>query len=177
MKTEGYIANHLYCTGTGHCPSTGHSYIKATYHEWNNSKEERFPPWLPWTPLCVWMHCCDHLKSFTQKKIIHYKDRYSGLHCYGTSIQGTQNHACAVRYYTPSNSIHEDISHLEVWRAQKERGCFSLGNLLSAQFITQTEARPLLLCPPYLKKAYSLYTIFALIYLSPVGRIHSEEWA
>ena len=36
----------------------------------------------------------------------------------------------------------------------KGEGRFSLGNLLSAQFITQTEARPLLLCPPYLKKAY-----------------------
>ena len=32
-----------YYTGTGHCPSTGRPYIKATHHEWNNSKEERFP--------------------------------------------------------------------------------------------------------------------------------------
>ena len=34
-----------YYTGTGHCPSrpTGHPYIKAKHHEWNNSKEERFP--------------------------------------------------------------------------------------------------------------------------------------
>ena len=46
-----------YYTGTGHCPSTGHPYIKATYHEWNNSKEERFPLWLPRTTLCVWMYC------------------------------------------------------------------------------------------------------------------------
>ena len=52
------------------------------------------------------------------------------------------------------------ISHLEVWRAQKERGCFSLGNLLSAQFITQTEARPLLLCPSYLKKAYYVWLLW-----------------
>ena len=43
MKTEGYKANHLSAAGTGHCPSTSHSYIKATHHEWNNSKEERFP--------------------------------------------------------------------------------------------------------------------------------------
>ena len=46
------------CTGTGHCPSTGHSYIKRTHYEWNNSKEERFPRELPRTPLCVWMRCC-----------------------------------------------------------------------------------------------------------------------
>ena len=32
----------IYCTGIGHCPSTGHTYIKKTHHEWNNSKEERF---------------------------------------------------------------------------------------------------------------------------------------
>ena len=50
------------------------------------------------------------------------------------------------------------ISLFEIWRAQKERGCFSLGNLLSAQFITQTEARPFLLCPPYFKKAYGMNT-------------------
>ena len=44
MKTEGYMANQLTTnTGTGHCPSTGYPYIKATHHEWNNSKEERFP--------------------------------------------------------------------------------------------------------------------------------------
>ena len=49
----------------------------------------------------------------------------------------------------------DPISLFEIWRAQKERGCFNLGNLLSAQFITQTEARPLLLCPPYFKKAYA----------------------
>ena len=52
------------------------------------------------------------------------------------------------------------ISPFEVWRAQKERGCFSLGNLLSAQFITQTKARPLFLCPPYFKKAYEICTIY-----------------
>ena len=28
------------CTGIGHCPSTDHSYIKATHHEWNNSKKK-----------------------------------------------------------------------------------------------------------------------------------------
>ena len=49
------------------------------------------------------------------------------------------------------------ISLFEIWRAQKERGCFNLGNLLSTQFVTQTEARPLLLCPPYFKKAYVNY--------------------
>ena len=47
-------------TGTGHCPNTGHPYIKAAHHEWNNSKEERFPLWLPRTTLCVWMCCSDH---------------------------------------------------------------------------------------------------------------------
>ena len=25
-----------YYTGAGHFPTTGHSYIKATHHEWNN---------------------------------------------------------------------------------------------------------------------------------------------
>ena len=64
MKTEGYMANQLhlcnYYIGTGHCPSTGHPYIKATHHEWNNSREERFPLWLPRTTLCVWMCCSDH---------------------------------------------------------------------------------------------------------------------
>ena len=33
----------IYCTGIGHCPSTDHSYVKATHHEYNNSKEEIFP--------------------------------------------------------------------------------------------------------------------------------------
>ena len=47
------------------------------------------------------------------------------------------------------------ISLFEVWRAQKERACFSLGNELSRQKITQIEAPPHLLCPPYFKKAYS----------------------
>ena len=46
------------------------------------------------------------------------------------------------------------ISLFEVWRAQKERACFSFGNELSRQKITQIEAPPLLLCPPYYKKAY-----------------------
>ena len=31
----------IYCTGIGHCPSTDHSYVKATHHECNNSKEEK----------------------------------------------------------------------------------------------------------------------------------------
>ena len=35
------------------------------------------------------------------------------------------------------------ISLFEVWRTQKERACFSLGNELSRQKITQTEAPPL----------------------------------
>ena len=30
-----------YYTGTGHWPRTGHPYIKATHHEWNNSKEKK----------------------------------------------------------------------------------------------------------------------------------------
>ena len=30
----------IYYTGTGHCPSTSHSYIKVTHHEGNNSKED-----------------------------------------------------------------------------------------------------------------------------------------
>ena len=29
----------IYCTGIGYCPSTDHTYIKATHHEWNNSKQ------------------------------------------------------------------------------------------------------------------------------------------
>ena len=36
----------------------------------------------------------------------------------------------------------------------EEEGVLSLGNELSRQKITQTEAPPLLLCPPYFKKAY-----------------------
>ena len=47
------------------------------------------------------------------------------------------------------------ISLFEVWRAQKERACFSLGNELSRQKITQIEAPPLLLCPPYFKNSYA----------------------
>ena len=43
----------IYYTCTVHCPSTGHPYMKATHHEWNNSKEERFPLLLPRTTLCV----------------------------------------------------------------------------------------------------------------------------
>ena len=30
----------IYCTGIGHCPSTDHSYVKATHHECNNSKKK-----------------------------------------------------------------------------------------------------------------------------------------
>ena len=48
------------------------------------------------------------------------------------------------------------ISLFEVWRTQKERACFSLGNELSRQKITQTEAPPLFFCPPYFKKAFWL---------------------
>ena len=32
----------IFCAGTGHCPSTSHSFIKVTHREWNNSKEEIF---------------------------------------------------------------------------------------------------------------------------------------
>ena len=81
MKTEGYIVNHLSTAlvqVTAH--STSHSYIKVTHHEWNNSKEERFPLLLPRTPLYVRMQCCDHLKSFIQqKRFTHCKDRPSLL--------------------------------------------------------------------------------------------------
>ena len=74
-----------YCTGTGHYPSTGHSYIKATHHEWNNSKEERFPLWLPMTPLCVWMRCCKHLKSVNSNGDSPTTTcTRIDLHCYGT---------------------------------------------------------------------------------------------
>ena len=38
---EVHSKSLIYCTGIGHCPSTDHSYIKATHHEWNNSKEEK----------------------------------------------------------------------------------------------------------------------------------------
>ena len=44
-------------------------------------------------------------------------------------------------------------SFFDVWPGQKERVCFSLGNLSSRQKITQTEVRPLLLCPTYFNKA------------------------
>ena len=37
---------------------------------------------------------------------------------------------------------------------KRRRACFCLGNELSRQKITQIEAPPLLLCPPYFKKAY-----------------------
>ena len=36
----------------------------------------------------------------------------------------------------------------------KGEGCFKLGKLLSAQFITQLEACHLLLCSPYFRKDY-----------------------
>ena len=51
---EVHSKSLIYCTGIGHCPSTDHSYIKATHHEWNKSKEEKFPLWLPRTALCLW---------------------------------------------------------------------------------------------------------------------------
>ena len=44
----------------------------------------------------------------------------------------------AYRVYTIK--VNLPISLFEVWRAQKERACFSLGNELSRQKITQTEA-------------------------------------
>ena len=40
---EVHSKSLIYCTGIGHCPSTDHSCIEATHHEWNNSKEEKFP--------------------------------------------------------------------------------------------------------------------------------------
>ena len=80
-----------YYTGTGHCPSTGHLYIKATHHEWNNSKEERFPLWLPKTTLCVWMH----VMIITQKDI-HTLQGQTFI-VMKLSIQGTQNHACVIQ--------------------------------------------------------------------------------
>ena len=66
----------IYCTGIGHCPSIDHSYIMATHYEWNNSKEENFPLWLPRTPLLSlkWVkifcsrpkQCCQHRGLPTQ---------------------------------------------------------------------------------------------------------------
>ena len=45
MKTEGYMANQLTTTlvQVTALVLVIHTYIKATHHEWNNSKEERFP--------------------------------------------------------------------------------------------------------------------------------------
>ena len=40
---EVHSKSLIYPTGIGHCPSANHSYIKVTHHEWNNSKEEKFP--------------------------------------------------------------------------------------------------------------------------------------
>ena len=71
-----------YYTGTGHCPSTGHPYIKTTHHERNNSKEERFPLalWLPRTTLCVWMCCSDHYSkgdSHTKRIDLHCDETFN----------------------------------------------------------------------------------------------------
>ena len=41
-ENRGVHSKLFICTSTGHCPSSDHSYIMATHHEWNNSKEERF---------------------------------------------------------------------------------------------------------------------------------------
>ena len=73
-------SHYNYYTGTGHCPSTGHPYIEATHHERNNSKEERFPLWLPSTTLCVWMCCSDHYSkgdSHTTRIDIHCDETFN----------------------------------------------------------------------------------------------------
>ena len=109
-----------------------HIYIKATHHEWNNSKEERFPLWLPRTPLCVWLRCCDHLKSFTQKEIHTLQGQIFIV--MELSIQGTlvrqlstwKWHYCAVsvksvrfgREYKQSISNIFLISHI-LWHISK----------------------------------------------------------
>ena len=73
-ENRGVHSKSFICTGTGHCPSSDHSYIKATHHEWSNSKEERFPLWLPRTPLL----CLTALLWLSQviysKGDLHYKD-------------------------------------------------------------------------------------------------------
>ena len=45
-----------------------------------------------------------------------------------------------------------------------ERGCFTLDNLLSAQFITQSEACTLVLCSSYFKKGY-MKTVYHVMHL------------
>ena len=77
MKTEGYIVNHL--STPGHCPSTSHLYIKVTHHEWNNSKEERFPLWLQGllfvfecSVVIISSHLFDRKDSHTTKTDLHF---------------------------------------------------------------------------------------------------------
>ena len=61
---------------------------------------------------------------------------------------------------TPSDTRVEQRLNLkslfEVWQEHKVSGCCKLDNLLPAQFITQLEARPLLLSVPYFKKGLLL---------------------
>ena len=119
MKTEGYITNHL---STAPVQLTALIILqwpcihKAPHHECNNSKEERFPLGLPRTPFCVWMHCCDHLESFTQRKIHTLQGQTSTV--MQLSIQGAQNtHLYSISVsqlnstYTSSKLIQEDIAY------------------------------------------------------------------
>ena len=80
----------------GHCPRTGHSHIKDT--PWMEQfKRREIPLWLPRTPLCVWMRCCHHLKSFTFNSHTTRTD----LHCYGTFNTGnSESCLCDLIVYT-----------------------------------------------------------------------------
>ena len=92
----------IYCTGTGHCPGISHSYIKVTHHEWINSKEERFPLWLPRTPLCVQMQCCDQV--IISSHLFNRKDSHTtktDLHCCGIFNTGnSESCLCGWIVYT-----------------------------------------------------------------------------
>ena len=97
-ENRGVHSKSYICIGTGHFPSSDHSYIKATHHECKNSKEERFPLWLLRTLLCVWMRCCDHLESSTQKEIHTIR---IDLHFYETFITGNwESFLCNSIVYT-----------------------------------------------------------------------------
>ena len=94
--------------------------------------------------------CCAGLLFTELSRVTPNADAFSGvLRSSDQLCRSHMTHAAA----TPTGAT---ISLFEVWRAQKERACFSLGNELSRQKITQTEAPPLFLCPPYFKKAYAV---------------------
>ena len=91
-------------------------YIKATHHEWNNSKEERFPLWLPRTTLCVWMCCSDHYSkgdSHTTRIDLHCDETFNTGNSESCLCNSIVMIVCTLRVKTWEHRLLESLHNGE----------------------------------------------------------------